>query len=47
VVKVYNLFRVKTDRSVVLTVKCGLDAHMISEIEDEIEIMVLYGFEIL
>jgi hypothetical protein len=33
--KVYNLYRVKTDASVVLTVKSGLDPHMINELEDE------------
>jgi hypothetical protein len=33
--KVYNLCRVKTDISpVVLTVKSGLDPHMIVELED-------------
>jgi hypothetical protein len=36
--KVYNLCRVKTDRSVVLTVKSGLDPHMIIELKDEIQI---------
>jgi hypothetical protein len=34
--KVYNLCRVKTDISVVLTVKSGLDPHMINELEDEL-----------
>jgi hypothetical protein len=34
---VYNLYRVKTDRSAVLTVKSGLDPHMISELEDGIK----------
>jgi hypothetical protein len=34
--KVYNLRRVKIDISVVLTVKSGLDPHMINELEDEI-----------
>jgi hypothetical protein len=34
--KVYNLCRVKTDISVVLTVKTGLDPHMIIELEDEL-----------
>jgi hypothetical protein len=34
--KVYNLCRVKTDISVVLTVKSGLDPHMIIELEDEL-----------
>jgi hypothetical protein len=36
VVKVYNLCRVKTDISAVLTVKSGLDPHMINELEDEL-----------
>jgi hypothetical protein len=34
--KVYNLYRVKTDISAVLTVKSGLDPHMITELEDEL-----------
>jgi hypothetical protein len=34
--KVYNLRRVKTDISVLLTVKSGLDPHMINKLEDEI-----------
>jgi hypothetical protein len=34
--KVYNLCRVKTDISVVLTVKSGLDPHIIIELEDEL-----------
>jgi hypothetical protein len=33
---VYNLCKVKTDISVVLTVKSGLDSHMINELEDEL-----------
>ena len=33
VVKVYNLCRVKTNRLAVLTVKSGLDPHMIIELE--------------
>jgi hypothetical protein len=32
--KVYNLCRVKTDISAVLTVKGGLDPHMIIELKD-------------
>jgi uncharacterized protein YodC (DUF2158 family) len=43
--KVYNLCRVKTDRSAVLTVKSGLDPHMIIELEDGIEIVVCLWFE--
>jgi hypothetical protein len=34
--KVYNLCRVKTDISAVLTVTSGLDPHMIIELEDEL-----------
>jgi hypothetical protein len=34
--KVYNLYRVKTDISAVLTVKSGLDPHMIIELEDDL-----------
>jgi hypothetical protein len=34
--KVYNLCRVKTDISAVLTVKSGLEPHMIIELEDEL-----------
>jgi hypothetical protein len=34
--EVYSLYRVKTDISVVLTVKSGLDHHMIIEFEDEL-----------
>jgi hypothetical protein len=34
--KVYNLYRVKTDISAVLTVTSGLDPHMIIELEDEL-----------
>jgi hypothetical protein len=32
--KVYNLRRVKTDQSAVLTVKSGLDPHMIIKLKD-------------
>jgi hypothetical protein len=34
--KVYNLCRVKTDISAVLTVKSGLDTHMIIELKDDL-----------
>jgi hypothetical protein len=34
--KVYNLCRVKIDISAMLTVKSGLDPHMINELEDEL-----------
>jgi hypothetical protein len=36
--KVYNLCRVKTDISVVLMVKSGLDPHKINELKDEINL---------
>jgi len=39
--KVYNLCRVKTDISVVLTVKSGLDPHMIIELGDDSKSMFL------
>ena len=35
-VKVYNLCRVKTNRLAVLTVKSGLDPHMIIQLEDDL-----------
>jgi hypothetical protein len=41
----YNLCRVKTDRSAVLTVKSGLDLHMIIELEDGIYITVYLWFD--
>jgi hypothetical protein len=34
--KMYNLCRVKTDISAVLTVKSGLDTHMIIELKDNL-----------
>jgi hypothetical protein len=34
--KVYKLYRVKTDISAVLTVKSGLDPHIINQLEDEL-----------
>jgi hypothetical protein len=34
--KMYNLCRVKTDISAVLTVKNGLDPHMINELENKL-----------
>jgi hypothetical protein len=43
--KVYNLCRVKTDRSAVLTVKSGLDPHMIIELEYGIQIVVTNGLK--
>jgi hypothetical protein len=44
VVKVYNLCRVETDRSAVLTVKSDLDPHMINKLEDGIKLWFVYGF---
>jgi hypothetical protein len=34
--KVYNLCRVKTNISIMVTVRSGLDPHMIIELEDEL-----------
>jgi hypothetical protein len=34
--KVYNLCRVKTDISAVLTVKSGLDTHIIIKLKDDL-----------
>jgi hypothetical protein len=34
--KVYNLCRVKTDISAMLTVKSGLEPHMIIELKDDL-----------
>jgi hypothetical protein len=34
--KVYNFYRVKTDILAVLTVKSGLDPHIIIELEDDL-----------
>jgi hypothetical protein len=43
--KVYNLCRVKTDRSAVLTVKSGLDPHMIIRLEMKFKLWFMYGLE--
>jgi hypothetical protein len=40
--KVYNLCRVKTDISAVLTVKSGLDPHMIIELKDDLNCCSLF-----
>ena len=40
--KVYNLCRVKTNRLAVLTVKRGLDPHMIIELEDDLNGCLIY-----
>jgi hypothetical protein len=42
--KVYNLCRVKTDRSSVLTVKSGLDPHMIIKLKDGCKSRILWFF---
>jgi hypothetical protein len=44
-VKVCNLWRVKTDQSAVLTVKSSLDPHMIIKHKDGIKSWFSYGFE--
>jgi hypothetical protein len=44
--KVYNLCRVKTDRSAVLTVKSGLGLHMIMKHKDKLKLWFLMVFEI-
>ena len=40
--KVYNLCRVKANRLAVLTVKSGLDPHMIIELEDDLNLGFIY-----
>jgi hypothetical protein len=47
--KVYNLCKVKTDISVVLTVKSDLDTHMIIELKDDLNrySLFIYIFVIL
>jgi hypothetical protein len=40
--KVYHLYRLKTDISVVLTVKSGLDTHMIIELKDDLNRCYLF-----
>ena len=45
--KVYNLCRVKTDISAVLTVKSGLDTHMIIELEDDSKSMFLFMVSVI
>jgi hypothetical protein len=50
--KVYNLCRVKTDISAVLTVKSGLDPHMIIELKDDLSrcslsVIVVYLLSLL
>jgi hypothetical protein len=45
--KVYNLYRVKTDISVVLTVKSGLDTHMIIELKDDLNRYSLFIYVVV
>jgi hypothetical protein len=42
---VYNLCKVKTDRSAMLTDKSGLDPHMIIKLKDGLKLWFLWGFE--
>jgi hypothetical protein len=42
--KVYNLCRVKTDISAVLTVKSGLDTHMTIKLKDDLIRCFLFMF---
>ena len=42
-VKVYNLYRVKTNRLAVLMVKSCLDPHMIIELEDDLNQCFIYN----
>jgi hypothetical protein len=42
--KVYNLCRVKTDISAVLTVTSGLDTHMIIKLEDDLNRCSLFTY---
>jgi hypothetical protein len=44
--KVYNICRVKTDISTVLTVKSGLDPHMIVELKDDLNQRSLFIYVI-
>jgi hypothetical protein len=44
--KVYNLCRDKTDRSAVLTVKSGLEPHMIMKLKDKLKLWFLMVFEL-
>ena len=43
--KVYNICRVKTNRLAVLTVKRGLDPHMIIEFEDDLNRCFIYDVD--
>ena len=43
--KVYNLCRVKTNRLAMLTVKRGMDPHMIIELEDDLNQCFIYDVD--
>jgi hypothetical protein len=45
--KVYNLCRVKTDISAVLTVKSGLEPHMIIELKDDLNRCSLFIYVVV
>jgi hypothetical protein len=45
--KVYNLCRVNTDISAVLTVKSGLDTHMIIELKDDLNRCSLFIYVVV
>jgi hypothetical protein len=47
VCEVYNLCRVKTDISAVLTVKSGLDPHMIIELKDDLNRCSLFIYVVV
>ena len=42
-VKVYNIYRVKTDISIMFTVMSGLDLQMIIELEDDLNQCFIYN----
>ena len=44
-VKVYNIYRVKTNRLAVLMVMSGLDPHMIIELEDDLNRCFIYDVD--
>jgi hypothetical protein len=44
--KAYNLYRVKTNISAVLTVKSGLDTYMIIELKDDLNRCFLFIYVI-
>jgi hypothetical protein len=44
---VYNIYRVKTDISAVLTVKSGLDLHMIIKLKDDLNRYLLLIYVVI